>query len=145
MIKFDFVKNANKNAKLPVRSTTGSAGYDFVTPYSFWLKPGDSYMVHTDIKAYMPKDTVLMIYPRSSMGIKKHVVLGNLTGIIDSDYVDNPNNEGNIGICLYNYGNEIQEFKEGDRIAQGIFVKYSVADDDNADGERTGGYGSTGK
>ena len=145
MIKFDFVKNANKNAKLPVRSTTGSAGYDFVTPVNFMLEPGESFMVKTDVKAYMPKDIVLQIYPRSSMGIKKDIMLKNLTGIIDSDYADNPDNEGNIGIVLYNYGKEKREFKAGDRIAQGIFVKFFTVDNDNTDGERTGGYGSTGK
>lgn len=145
MIKFAFVKNANENAKLPVRSTSGSAGYDFVTPIDFTLEPGESFMVKTDIKAYMPKDIVLQIYPRSSMGIKKDIMLKNLTGIIDSDYADNPDNEGNIGIVLYNYGTEKREFKAGDRIAQGIFVKFFTADDDTADGERTGGYGSTGK
>lgn len=145
MIKFAFVKDANENAKLPVRSTSGSAGYDFVTPVDFTLKPGEFFMVKTDIKAYMPKDIVLQIYPRSSMGIKKDVMLKNLTGIIDSDYADNPDNEGNIGIVLYNYGTEKREFKAGDRIAQGIFVKFFTVDDDTADGERTGGYGSTGK
>lgn len=145
MIRFAFVKNANENAKLPVRSTSGSAGYDFVTPIDFTLEPGESFMVKTDIKTYMPKDIVLQIYPRSSMGIKKDIMLKNLTGIIDSDYADNPDNEGNIGIVLYNYGTEKREFKAGDRIAQGIFVKFFTADDDTADGERTGGYGSTGK
>jgi dUTP pyrophosphatase len=145
MIKFDFVKNANKNAKLPVRSTIGSAGYDFVTPVDFMLEPGESFMIKTDVKAYMPKDIVLQIYPRSSMGIKKDIMLKNLTGIIDSDYADNPDNEGNIGIVLYNYGKEKREFKAGDRIAQGIFVKFFTVDNDNTNGERTGGYGSTGK
>lgn len=145
MIKFAFVKDANENAKLPVRSTSGSAGYDFVTPVDFTLKPGEFFMVKTDIKAYMPKDIVLQIYPRSSMGIKKDVMLKNLTGIIDSDYADNPDNEGNIGIVLYNYGKEKREFKAGNRIAQGIFVKFFTVDNDNTDGERTGGYGSTGK
>ncbi len=145
MIKFDFVKNHADTAKLPKRSTSGSAGYDFVSPVSFSLKSGDFHMVFTDIKAYMPEDMVLMIYPRSSMGIKRHVVPANLTGIIDSDYVDNLDNEGNIGICLYNYGKETQEIKAGERIAQGIFVKFNTVDNDAANKKREGGYGSTGK
>ena len=79
------------------------------------------------------------------MGVKRHVILANGTGVIDSDYVDNPDNEGNIGICLYNYGKEVQEFKAGERIAQGIFIEYKIIDADNSKKTRIGGYGSTGK
>lgn len=144
MIRFEFVKNASEKAKLPVRSTADAAGYDFVTPVDVTINPGETVMVKTDVKVYMPKQVVLTVYPRSSMGVKKHVVLANSVGIIDADYVDNPDNEGNIGICLYNYGSKIQDIKAGERIAQGIFVRYETADVEETTGTRAGGFGSTG-
>ena len=79
------------------------------------------------------------------MGIKKNLMLKNITGIIDSDYVDNESNEGHILIGLYNYGDEDVLLKARDRIAQGIINSYYTTDDDNTTKVRTGGVGSTGK
>lgn len=142
---FEKCKCANENTKLPKRSTSHSAGYDFYSSVSVAIGPGQSGMVKTNIKARMDKDDVLMIFPRSSMGIKKHVMLSNTVGIIDSDYYNNAENEGNIIISLHNYGDRILEVKPGEKIAQGIFVKFAVTDDDKAEGMRVGGIGSTGK
>ena len=136
---------ANENTKLPERSTSHSAGYDFYSPVSVAIGPGQSGMVKTNIKARMDKNDVLMIFPRSSMGIKRHVMLSNTVGIIDSDYYNNAENEGNIIISLHNYGDRILEIKPGEKIAQGILVKFAVTDDDKAEGTRVGGIGSTGK
>lgn len=145
MIKFDFVKDAPEAARLPKRSTVGSAGYDFYSPETYILSPGEKHMFWTGVKAYMPKDYVLQCFIRSSLGVKCSLMLANSTMIIDSDYADNPDNDGNIGICLCNYGPYSQKIEKGDRIAQGIFVRFAKTDDDDTTAERSGGYGSTGR
>lgn len=144
--KFYPVKNAPADTVLPKRKTAKSAGYDFVLPCDVRLNPRSvSAIIPTNVKAFMPDDEVLMLYIRSSIGIKQHVTLANGTGIIDADYFSNPDNDGNIGICLQNNSNEIVSFKKGERIMQGIFVKYAVCDSDDTNEVRKGGFGSTGK
>lgn len=144
--KFYPVKNAPADTVLPKRKTAKSAGYDFVLPCDVRLNPRSvSAIIPTNVKASMPDDEVLMLYIRSSIGIKQHVTLANGTGIIDADYFSNPDNDGNIGICLQNNSNEIVSFKKGERIMQGIFVKYAVCDSDDTNEVRKGGFGSTGK
>lgn len=144
--KFYPVKNAPADTVLPKRKTAKSAGYDFVLPCDVRLNPHSiSAIIPTNVKAFMPDDEVLMLYIRSSIGIKHHVTLANGTGIIDADYFSNPDNDGNIGICLQNNSNEIVSFKKGERIMQGIFVKYAVCDSDDTNEVRKGGFGSTGK
>lgn len=131
---------------LPVRSDGASAGYDFSTPVDVQVLPGHTEVVWTNVKAYMEQDEVLQIFVRSSIGIKKGIVLANGTGIIDASYYNNEGNEGNIGIALKNTTGQTVEFKAGERIAQGIFTKYLTADDDAPTNDtRTGGIGSTGK
>ena len=129
---------------LPVRSDPRSAGYDFYSPVDIVIPPNESRLFFTDVKAYMDDDEVLMLYVRSSMG-KKHVVIANGTGIIDASYYNNPDNDGNIGFRLLNLGKEDYVIRRGDRIGQGVFMKYLITDDDNATGDRTGGFGSSGK
>jgi dUTP pyrophosphatase len=92
----------------------------------------------------MEDDEVLMLYVRSSMG-KVHVVIANGTGIIDASYFRNPDNDGNIGFRLLNLGKEDYVVHRGDRIGQGVFMKYLITDDDSATGDRIGGFGSSGK
>ena len=132
------------NIKIPERSTTKSAGYDFYSPVDVTLQPNMVYMVPTGIKAFMYTDEVLQIYIRSSMAIKHGIKLTNAVGIIDADYVNNEDNEGHIFICLENTLNEPYVIKVGDKIAQGIFIKYLMTEDPVTN-ERTGGIGSTGK
>lgn len=143
----DSTKKKHKtHTKLPIRSDSGSAGYDFYSPEELEIKAGDKATIWTDIKAYMCKDEVLKIYPRSSMGIKYGVSLANTTGIIDSSYYENPDNDGNIGICIVNNSSEKYRISAGDRIAQGIFQKYLLADtDDILNKERKSGIGHSGK
>ena len=130
--------------KLPKRATKHSAGYDFYTPIAFTLKPHGTIIIPTDVKAYMQDDEVLKLYIRSSIAIKRGVKLSN-TPIIDSDYHNNPDNDGNILLSFTNTTKNTVRFKKGERIAQGIFVKYLVADDDNVETERYGGIGSSNK
>ena len=143
-IRFQKVTSAD-NGIIPVRATSGSCGYDFATPVDIECLPHKVTKVQTNIKAIFPKGNVLMLFVRSSVGIKRHIMLANGTGIIDSDFANNPDNEGNITIALYNYGDEVQRFNAGERIAQGIFVKYDIVDFDEAvSTQRVGGIGSSG-
>lgn len=132
--------------RLPRRADLGSAGYDFVTPVTVTVKPGETKLIWTDVKAYMQQSEVLKVYSRSNHGTNLRVLLANGTGIVDASYYDNPKNDGNIGICLINNGPMAQTFSAGERIAQGIFTPYLVADDDEVlNNERIGGFGSTGQ
>lgn len=140
----EFLKE-NGSAILPVRGDRRSAGYDFFIPVEVTIEPKSSKLVWTNIKAYMQEDEVLQLHVRSSIGIKKGLRLKNVTGIIDSSYYNSIDENGNIGICLYNPTNETITLKSGERVAQGIFQKYLVADNDTYLNEtRTGGIGSTG-
>lgn len=145
MRKFEKVSYI-ENGIIPTRSDAGSAGYDFYTPETIKIKPGETVLFKTNIKAQMEQDEVLFLYVRSSIGIKKHILLSNGTGVIDSTYYNNPDNEGNIMCALYNYGNEEQEILAGDRVMQGVFIKYlTVKNDVVVNKQRTGGIGSSGR
>jgi dUTP pyrophosphatase len=133
----------NESSLLPLRGSRNSAGYDFFALEDYQIPPRDKIMFFTDVKAYMQENEVLKIYPRSSMGIKKNTVLANTVGIVDADYFSNPDNDGNIGICLFNNGNEYVIIKKGERVAQGVFERYLVSDNCNSESERVGGFGST--
>lgn len=169
-------KYKDRRVKLPVRMTKNAAGYDFFAAEDFllssiWkfnflkilyalhkqknitetellegqkcLKP---FLVPTGIKAYMKEDEFLMLANRSSSPLKRSLILPNGVGIIDADYYNNPNNEGEIFVQLVNFGLKDQLIKKGDRIGQGIFLPYLVADNDEGGKEtRTGGFGSSGK
>lgn len=137
-----------RDAVLPKRATAHSAGYDFVAPNDIVVHAGGDgvAMLYTGVKARMEPDEFLMMCIRSSLGIKWGLALANGTGIIDADYYGNPNNDGEICIALVNRDpyHDVKIHK-GDRIAQGIFMKYLLAEDDETDTERNGGVGSTGK
>ena len=139
----------NNNINLPVRKTKLSAGYDFeaaedcVVPA---FKPGQApTLIKTGIKAYMMDDEYLMLCNRSSNPKKKGLVLSNGVGIVDSDYYGNPDNDGAIMFAFFNIKDEDIQIKKGECIGQGLFQKYLSIDNDNAQGERTGGFGSTSK
>ena len=135
------------NILIPQRGTAKSAGYDLCTPVDIVIPArGQSGVIFTDIKAYMRADEVLTTHVRSSLGMKRGLVLANTTGIIDSDYYSNPDNDGNIGFMLRNLTDEEVIIKAGERVIQGIFIKYLISDDDQPKSEdRLGGVGSTGK
>lgn len=150
MRKFEVVGKEFRKSEgeiiLPTRADKGSAGYDFYTPYDFEIKPGETVFVTTDVKASMEIDEVLYLYVRSSVGIKKRIVLANGTGVIDSTYYNNPDNDGNIAGVLVNMSNQTWTFKKGERFMQGVFMKYLITDDDKpVSASRSGGIGSSGK
>lgn len=130
---------------MPARSTIGSAGYDFFSICRFTLMPEEIKILPTGIKAYMDYDEFLAIYIRSSLGSKHGIVLVNQVGIIDSDYYNNRKNEGHIHLAIKNAGDKPYVFEKGDKIAQGIFQKFLIADEDDVTTTRKGGIGSTGK
>lgn len=131
---------------LPKRATKGSAGYDFFAPFSFRLPPQASIKIPTGIRVRMDEDWVLKIYPRSGLGFKYRLQMNNTVGIIDSDYY-NSDNGGHIFIKLTNANTEGKtlDIAQGTGFAQGIFLEYGITVDDDADGTRNGGFGSTTK
>ncbi|MBI9009873.1 MAG: dUTP diphosphatase [Tenericutes bacterium] len=137
-------KYIKANLELPKRKTSGSAGYDFESAVTIEIEPKKIAFVTTGIKAFMPEDEVLQMYPRSSLSFKKKLVKANSVGIIDSDYYNNEDNEGEIMLILFNFGEETVLIKKGERIAQGIFMKYLTVDNSETTVKRLGGFGSTG-
>ena len=129
------------NITLPTRGSRTAMAYDFYANNDYIIEPNAIAKVWTDVKAYMQENECLIINVRSSMCGK--FMLANSAGWIDSDYYANENNDGNIGIFLKNISNEVQTIRKGDRIAQGAFFKFLVADSGNTDNIRTGGFGST--
>ncbi len=131
--------------RLPRRATAGSAGYDFFAPFDIWLAPGQTILIPTGIRVKMDTDWVLKLYPRSGLGFKYRLQLNNTVGIIDSDYY-NSDNEGHIFARITNDSREGKEVNilQGEGYMQGIFLEYGITIDDDADGIRNGGFGSTG-
>ena len=130
--------------KLPVRATAGSAGYDFFSPVDITLNPGETVKIPTGIRVEMEQDWVLKCYPRSGPGFKYRLQLNNTVGIIDSDYFYS-DNEGHIFSKITNDSNESKSvsIQAGTGFMQGIFVEYGITVDDDAQGIRNGGFGST--
>ena len=131
-----------KDIKVPLRATKGSAGYDFYSPITISLKPGQSVKIPTGIRCKIDDGYVLQIYPRSSLGFKYQMCLLNTVGIIDSDYY-NADNEGHIIVGVINRGDKDLTINKGDRFVQGIFYKYYLAKEEESNNERHGGFGST--
>lgn len=139
----------DKNINLPVRKTKYSAGYDIEAAEDCIVpafKAGQApTLIKTGIKSYMLDNEFLMLCNRSSNPKKKGLILANSVGIVDKDYYENPDNDGHIMFAYYNIKSEDVEIKKGEAIGQAIFQKYYIVDDDNCEGERIGGFGSTSK
>lgn len=132
--------------KLPTYGTKFSAGMDLYcsNQEDIIINPGETKSVNTGLKLEIPEGFFGAIYPRSSTGVKKNLMLANTVGIIDSDY------RGEIKIFFYNYGNQAQSIKFGDRLAQLIIQPYQVVNivesEELSETDRgEGGFGSTGK
>lgn len=139
----------DKQINLPIRKTKFSAGYDIEAAEDSVIpsfKKGDKpTLIKTGLKSYMQEDEVLILANRSSNPGKKGLILANSIGVIDSDYYENSDNDGHIMFAFYNIKQEDVEIKKGDAIGQAIFQKYLITDNDNSEGERLGGFGSTNK
>ena len=140
------IRKIYDNIKLPTRATVGSAGHDFYAPFKIRLECGKTIKMPTGIRVKIDDGWVLQCYPRSGLGFKYRMQLDNTVGIIDSDYY-NSDNEGHIMAKLTNDGLEgkVIEVKAGDGYMQGIFTQYGITKDDDTDGIRNGGFGSTTK
>lgn len=125
--------------KLPTRATEGSAGHDFYTSTIVSIPPKEMIVFDTNIVADIPEGYVLKMYMRSSIGIKKHLMLANTTSIIDCDYKDT------IKAALYNYGDKEVIIKPFERFMQGVCVPYITSKQLPLKKERDGGIGSTGR
>lgn len=136
-----------EDIKLPQRATKYSAGYDIYSVCDFELRPRQTILIPTGIKFECDSDKCLLILPRSGQGFDYKVQLYNTVGLIDSDYYNNKKNEGHIWIKLYNDSPTglTLKVKQGDAICQGLITQYFTVDDDNSDGVREGGFGSTTK
>ena len=130
---------------LPLRGTKYSAGYDFFAIKDYVIKPNEILKIPTGYKATFESDEMLMIVVRSSMGFKYNVRLTNQVGIIESDYYNNPDNEGHIYFQFINLSPIPIQLKKGDCIGQGIIKPYLKTEADNATASREGGFGSTDK
>ena len=131
---------------IPKRKTKNSAGYDFESLISATLKPNEIINIPLGIKVALNEDEALMIIVRSSMGFKYNVRMCNQVGLIDSDYYNNIDNEGHMWLKIQNHGSEDFVIKKGDRLCQGIIIKYLKTDDDEGTEEiRQSGFGSTSK
>lgn len=134
---------------LPIRKTKYSAGYDIEaaedTVVPSFKKGMAPTLIKTGLKAYMQEDEYLKLCNRSSNPKKKGLVLANSIGVIDSDYYENPDNDGHIMFSFFNIKDEDITIKKGEAIGQGIFEKFLTVDGDKAIGERLGGFGSTNK
>lgn len=139
----------NKEINMPIRKTKYSAGYDIEAAEDVVIpsfkKGQNPTLIKTGLKVYMQDDEVLLLYNRSSNPKKKGLILANSVGVIDKDYYGNPDNDGHIMFAFYNIKDEDIEIKKGEAIGQGVFQKYLVTDDDNAEGLRMSGFGSTSK
>lgn len=129
---------------LPKRATSGSAGYDFFAPFDIELKAGQTAKIPTGIRVRIADGWVLSLYPRSGLGFKFRLRLDNTVGIIDSDYYFS-DNEGHIFAKITNESTEGKTvfIPAGTGFMQGIFTEYGITEDDDADGVRNGGFGST--
>ena len=147
---FEFVNRILNNEDgvkrmLPTRSTKNSAGYDFFNYKKVVCKSHQITMIPTGIKAKFPEDEMLLLFNRSSNPKKKGLIILNGVGVVDSDYYGNADNDGEMAFVFYNMLDEDVLIEAGEKLGQGIFVKYAKTDDDIAEGERQGGFGSTGK
>lgn len=138
-------KELYENYKLPRRATKASAGYDFYAIKGFTIKPGETLKIASCYRSKFPDDEMLLLVVRGSMGFKYNVRMSNQVVVIDADYYGNSKNTGNMFVSLQNEGTEDFVVVEGQAYTQGLFVKYLTVDDDETEGTRDGGFGSTNK
>ena len=135
------------HANLPAYATAGSAGLDLraCIDAPITLQPGDSSLIPTGIAIHLDDPALAaVIIPRSGLGHKHGIVLGNLVGLIDSDY------QGQLMVSCWNRGKEAFEVKPLERIAQLVVVpvvqvELNVVESFEESARGAGGFGSTGK
>lgn len=131
------------DAVLPRRATSAAAGYDLAAAADVLVAPGCVALIPSGVRAWMPEDEFLAIHIRSSVAIQRGLVLANGTGIIDADYAGSAGNGGHIVMAVRNLGSAPVQVRRGERIAQGLFLRYQTTGDDTPGPGRVGGLGST--
>ena len=144
MVKFEKVKRMEEDIKLPERSTLNSAGYDFFAVEDIIFNPKTIIRVFTGVKCELMPNQVLILANRSSNPSKKGLVLLNGIGVIDADYYGNPDNDGEIAFEFYNMLDKVVEIKKGEKLGQGLILKFDKVEDDYTTNIRRSGWGSTG-
>lgn len=144
MVKFEKVKRMEEDIKLPERSTLNSAGYDFFAIENIIFNPKTITRVFTGVKCELMPNQVLILANRSSNPSKKGLVLLNGIGVIDADYYGNPDNDGEIAFEFYNMLDEVVEIKKGEKLGQGLILKFDKVENDYTTNIRRSGWGSTG-
>lgn len=140
--EFDYMLN---EIPMPKRATKGSAGYDVCTPYDIKLEIGEDLIVQTGLKCKIDNGWALFALPKSGLGFKYYTRLANTIGLIDEDYYNNENNEGHILVKIRNEGDTQLFIPKGKAICQMVFLPYGITYDDETEGVRKGGFGSTNK
>lgn len=149
-IKFEYVSRVleqNNNFSLPVKGSKKAAGYDFFNPEEVTIQPKEIKYVKTGIKAMFPDNIVLLLFNRSSNPKKKNLILINGVGVVDADYYNNEDNEGEIAFAFYNISTIPVTIQKGEKLGQGMFTEYKDVSNYNSENvnERKGGFGSTGE
>ena len=135
------VQKLNNNAALQKRSTNGAAGYDLRASQNCTIPAKGKGLVQTSLTISFPAGLYARIAPSSGLALKKFIDVG--AGVVDSDY------RGEVGVVLFNHGDQDFEVKMGDRIAQLILEKISTPEVEEVSGldgtvRGSGGFGSTG-
>ena len=145
-IKFEKVTRISDDLALPIKGSKKAAGYDFINPEEVIILPNEIKYVKTGIKAKFPDNMALLLLNRSSNPKKKHLILANGIGLVDADYYNNPDNEGEIAFAFMNISQEPVTLTIGEKLGQGMFVRYYDVLGFNSDNinERQSGFGSTG-
>lgn len=136
-----------KDIELPQYATPGSAGLDLrvCIDEPIQIAPGETVLLPTGIAIYIESpDLAATILPRSGLGHKHGIVLGNLVGLIDSDY------QGELKISCWNRGNDHFTIEPGERIAQLVIVpvvqaQFNIVDEFEQTSRGEGGFGSSGR
>ena len=150
-IKFEFVSRLGEDTDafldLPYKGSKYAAGYDFICIEDIHIEPNKVTYVKTGVKAKFPYDVALLLLNRSSNPKKKDLFLANGIGLVDADYYNNPDNEGEIAFAFYTTNPEGVTILSGEKLGQGMFVKYQDITnlDTSSVEERNGGFGSTGE
>lgn len=136
-----YVRTSVLGFDMPARETSGSAGYDFHSPYNVLIKKGKTVRFPLLVKVSdMKPGTVLLMFNRSGLSMKHGLQIDNAVGVIDSDY------KQSIWIQVTNHGRKDYRINVNDKVIQGVFVNYTTVDNEKTvDSVRTGGFGSTGR
>lgn len=144
MVKFEKVNKITEDIKLPERSTLNSAGYDFFAIEDVTIPAKKLTRVMTGVKCELMPNQVLILANRSSNPSKKGLILANGIGVVDADYYGNPDNDGEMGFEFYNILDKDIVIKKGEKLGQGIIIKFDKTEDDYVIKTRESGWGSTG-